>query len=159
MGKFVVSKNKEKVYFNLHANNNEIILSSQGYASRKGALKGMASVAKNAPKAPIENQTVKGYEKLGNPKFELYKDKGGKFRFRLISSNGKNIGHSEGYSSLAACKNGIDSVKKNAKSKEEKEVKKPVAKKVVKKAAPKKDAKKVVKKVAKKPCKKVAKKK
>ena len=116
MGKYVISQKKDKVYFNLHAGNKEIILSSQGYASRKGAKKGIASVTKNAPIAPVENQTVKEYEKQSNPKFELFKDKGGKFRFRLISSNGKNIGHSEGYNSLASAKNGINSVKKNAKS-------------------------------------------
>lgn len=116
MGKFVISKTKEKVYFNLHAGNNEVILSSQGYAARKGALKGIASVGKNAPIAEIENQTVKNFEKLGNPKFELYLDRGKKYRFRLISSNGKNIGHSEGYNSLVACKNGIKSVKKNCLS-------------------------------------------
>lgn len=116
MGKFVISNSKTKVYFNLHAGNNEVILSSQGYAARKGALKGIASVGKNAPKAPIENQTLKSWEKLGNPKFEVYQDKGKKYRFRLISSNGKNIGHSEGYNTLNACKNGIASVKKNCKS-------------------------------------------
>ena len=162
MGKFVISKRKEKVYFNLHSGNNEIILSSQGYAARKGALKGINSIKKNAPKAPIENQTLKGYAKLGNPKFEVYQDKAKKFRFRLISSNGKCIGHSEGYNTLAACKNGIAAIKKNASSPivnerdlEKKAVaKKPATKKVVKKAAPKKAAKKVVKKVAKKPAKK-----
>ena len=158
MGKFVISKRKEKVYFNLHSGNNEIILSSQGYAARKGAIKGIKSIKTNAPKAPTENQTLKGFAKLGNPKFEVYRDRAKKFRFRLISSNGKCIGHSEGYNTLAACKNGIASVKKNAASPivNEKDLEK---KAVAKKAAPKKAAKKVAKKVVKKaPAKKVAKK-
>ena len=47
-------------------------------------------------------------------KFELYKDKKGEFRFRLIAANGQVIATSEGYASKAACKKGIESVKKNA---------------------------------------------
>ncbi len=113
MGKFVLKTSKEKVYFTLLAKNAEPILASQGYASRRGALKGLASVAKNAPVANVEDQTKEGWEKAKNPKFEVYADKGGDFRFRLISSNGKNIGHSEGYSSMAGLKNGIKSVIKN----------------------------------------------
>lgn len=47
-------------------------------------------------------------------KFELYKDKAGKFRFRLKAANGQIIAVGEDYESKAAAKNGIESVKKNA---------------------------------------------
>ena len=47
-------------------------------------------------------------------KFEIYKDKAGEFRFRLKASNGQNILASEGYKDKSGCKNGIESVKKNA---------------------------------------------
>ncbi len=47
-------------------------------------------------------------------KFEIYKDKSGEFRFRLVASNGQNILASEGYTSKSGCNNGIESVKKNA---------------------------------------------
>lgn len=47
-------------------------------------------------------------------KFEIYKDKGGKHRFRLKAGNGEIIASSEAYESKAACENGIESVKKNA---------------------------------------------
>jgi len=47
-------------------------------------------------------------------KFEIYKDKGGEFRFRLKSGNGQNILASEGYKAKSGCTNGIESVKKNA---------------------------------------------
>jgi uncharacterized protein len=47
-------------------------------------------------------------------KFEIYSDKGGKFRFRLKASNGEIIAVSEAYESKASAKNGIESVKKNA---------------------------------------------
>ena len=47
-------------------------------------------------------------------KFELYKDKGGKFRFRLKASNGQTILASQGYKTKPSAKNGIASVQKNA---------------------------------------------
>jgi uncharacterized protein YegP (UPF0339 family) len=47
-------------------------------------------------------------------KFELYKDKGGEFRFRLKAGNGENILASEGYKDKSSAENGIASVKKNA---------------------------------------------
>ena len=47
-------------------------------------------------------------------KFELYKDKKGEFRFRLVAPNGQTIAVSEGYKDKTGAKNGIESVKKNA---------------------------------------------
>lgn len=51
---------------------------------------------------------------MDNPKFQMYVGKNGQFYFRLIAKNGQNILSSEGYSSKAACKAGVESVKKNA---------------------------------------------
>jgi len=51
---------------------------------------------------------------LPEPKFEWYKDKAGKFRFRLLAANGEKIAVSEAYSSKDGCMSGIESVKKNA---------------------------------------------
>jgi len=48
-------------------------------------------------------------------KFEVYQSgKKNEFRFRLKADNGQIILSSEGYSTKAACLNGIASVKKNA---------------------------------------------
>lgn len=47
-------------------------------------------------------------------KFVISKDRSGQFRFNLKAVNGQVILSSEGYTTLAACKNGVDSVKKNA---------------------------------------------
>ncbi len=47
-------------------------------------------------------------------KFETYKDKAGKHRFRLKAGNGEIILTSQGYSAKAGCENGIGSVRKNA---------------------------------------------
>ena len=47
-------------------------------------------------------------------KFELYKDKAGKFRFRLKASNGQVIAVGEAYETKASAAKGIESVRKNA---------------------------------------------
>ena len=51
---------------------------------------------------------------MPDPLFEWYKDKKGKFRFRLKAANGEIIATSEAYSSKDGCVSGIESVKKNA---------------------------------------------
>ena len=45
--------------FNLKAANGEIIAASESYPDKKSALKGIASVAKNAPIAKIDDITEK----------------------------------------------------------------------------------------------------
>lgn len=157
MGKYVITKSEKNGKYHFNLVSKEPILSSQQYMARKGALKGIRSVTKNAPIAPVEDQTVKGFKKEGNPKFEIYQGKDKKFYFRLVAANGQPVGRSEGYNSKPAAKNGIKAVKANAKSAIDKPAKKAAAKKPVKKVA-KKTVKKAVKKVAKKPVKKVVKK-
>ena len=50
-------------------------------------------------------------------KFEIYKDKSGEFRWRLVHANGQVIASSgEGYKAKANAMGGIDSVKQNAAS-------------------------------------------
>ncbi len=114
MGKFVIRKTNSGVKFDLKAGNGEVIATSEIYASEQSCRNGVASVAKNAPIANVENQTVEGYAQEKHPKFEVYEDKAGEFRFRLKATNGEIIAVSEGYKALAGCMNGIESVKKNA---------------------------------------------
>lgn len=114
MGKFVIKEAKTGVKFDLKAGNGEVIASSQVYKSAVSCKAGIASVAKNAPIAAVEDQTVEGYAKEKCPKFEIYKDKAGEFRFRLKATNGQIIATSEGYKAMKSCVNGIESVKKNA---------------------------------------------
>lgn len=118
MGKFVIRKTKAGVKFDLKANNGQVIATSEVYNSDAACKNGIASVQKNAPTAAVENQTVEGYTKEKNPKFEIYADKAGEFRFRLKAGNGQIIAVSEGYTTLANCANGVESVKKNAPSAE-----------------------------------------
>ena len=114
MGKFVVRETNTGVKFDLKAGNGEVIATSEVYASEAACRGGIASVQKNAPEAAIENQTVEGFATEKHPKFEVYTDKGGEFRFRLKATNGQIIAVSEGYKAIASCLNGIESVKKNA---------------------------------------------
>lgn len=48
-------------------------------------------------------------------RFELFKDKAGEYRWRLLASNGKIIATSgEGYNAKADCRHGIELVKNDA---------------------------------------------
>ena len=114
MGKFVIKTTNTGVKFDLKAGNGEVIATSEVYTTQAACRKGIASVAKNAPVAAVENQTVEGYAVEKHPKFEVYTDKAGEFRFRLKATNGQVIAVSEGYKAMAGCINGIESVKKNA---------------------------------------------
>ncbi len=114
MGKFVVRNTNTGIKFDLKARNGEVIATSEVYSSESACMKGVASVQKNAPAANIEDQTVEGFEVQKHPKFEIYVDKKGEFRFRLKATNGQIIAVSEGYKALTGCMNGIKSVKENA---------------------------------------------
>lgn len=114
MSKFVIRKVSSGVMFNLKAGNGQVIATSEIYSNESACRKGIESVVKNAPDAKVEDQTEEGFKSISNPKFEVYKDKAGEFRFRLKAKNGENIAASEGYKAKASCMNGIESVKKNA---------------------------------------------
>lgn len=114
MGKFVVRKTNTGVKFDLKATNGQVIATSEVYNSDAACKNGIASVQKNAPVAAVENQTVEGFATEKNPKFEIYTDKKGEFRFRLKATNGQIIAVSEGYTTLTNCEKGVASVKKNA---------------------------------------------
>lgn len=114
MGKFVVKKTSTGVKFDLKATNGQVIATSEVYNSDAACKNGIESVRKNAPEAAVENQTVEGFATEKNPKFEIYKDKAGEFRFRLKAKNGQIIAVGEGYTTLANCEKGVESVKKNA---------------------------------------------
>ena len=114
MGKFVVKETNTGIKFDLKAGNGEVIATSQVYSSKDACLNGIESVKKNAAVANVEDQTVEGYATEKNPKFEVYVDKAGEYRFRLTATNGQIIATGEGYKAKAGCMNGVESVKKNA---------------------------------------------
>ncbi len=115
-GKFEISVTKSGGYrFALKAANGQVISTSQVYKTIVTCKKGIASVKVNAL-AHVEDQTLDEAElaTLKNPKFEVYKDKAGEYRFRLRAKNGQNILSGEGYGTKASCLNGIASIGKNA---------------------------------------------
>ena len=112
MGYFLIKPVASGVKFDLRAGNGEIIATSEVYKTAAACRKGIDSVIKNAAKAGIEDQTEETAP-LSNPQFQLYRDNGGQFRFRLRSRNGAIIAVSEAYTSKNACLDGIESVKNN----------------------------------------------
>ena len=114
MSKFLIRETASGFKFDLLALNGQPVLTSEVYSSRAAARKGIASVRLIVPEAPVENLTEPDSQPCPNPKFELYQDRAGRYRFRLRARNGKIVGISEGYSSKSGCINGIDSVRSNA---------------------------------------------
>ena len=121
MGKFIIKKTPTGMFnFSLFAANKEkIAVSSQVYTTKAACKKGMESIAKHAVKCieedRIEDQTLKTPVQKTCPKFEIYFDKAGLYRYRLIASNGESIAMSEeGYKSKNGVLNGIKSVSVNA---------------------------------------------
>jgi len=114
MGKFVIRNVNSGIKFDLKATNGQVILTSEVYTTEAACRKGIESVMRNAVTTNIENQTEEGFETLTHPKFEMYQDKAGDYRFRLKARNGEIIAVSENYSAKAGCLNGIESVRKNA---------------------------------------------
>jgi uncharacterized protein YegP (UPF0339 family) len=88
-----------QVRFNLKATNGEIILTSELYKAKAGALNGIESVKKNAP---------------AEARFNKLTAKNGKSYFTLRAGNSQVIGTSEMYDTEKARNAGIASVQKNA---------------------------------------------
>ena len=114
MGKFLVKKAANGVKFGLLVANDEIILTSEIYNSEAACLDGIESVKKNALIAKVEDQTVEGFQVLSNPKFEIFLDKKGMFRFHLKARNGEIIAASESYAKMENCLMGIEIIRKYA---------------------------------------------
>ena len=115
-GKFEIKRASDGRYmFNVRAGNTQVIASSQMYSSMTACKNGIASVGANAPVAAIEDQTLQTINEEKCPKFQIYFDKAGQYRFNLIAKNGNNIlSCTQGYRQKASCKNGIKSVITNA---------------------------------------------
>lgn len=114
MGKFVIRSVPSGVKFDLKAENGEVIASSEVYSSLAACRRGIESVRKCAAASKIEDQTEPACAGLSNPKFEVYPDRSGLYRFRLRCRNGKIVAVSEGYTTKAACLAGVESVIRNA---------------------------------------------
>ena len=100
MGKFVTKTGKNgQYYFSLHADNGQVILTSEGYTTHAARENGIESVKKNAPE---------------NGRYDKLISSNGKHYFNLKAGNGQVIGTSQMYEAVSGMDNGIESVKKNA---------------------------------------------
>ena len=99
-GKFILKKTaKGNFVFNLKASNGQVILTSQPYSDKRGALNGIESARKNGgTEISFERRTASN----------------GQSYFVLKAANTQIIGQSEMYSAKAGMENGIASVKRNA---------------------------------------------
>ncbi len=105
------TKDGRFVYVVVAGNKEVIAKGAQTYASAATCRSAVESVAKIAKSVPIEDQTLVKREEQKFPKFELYLDKGGKYRFRLFASNGQQLlACTQGYADKSGCKHGIQSV-------------------------------------------------
>ena len=110
MPKFQVYKDASgKFRFRLIAGNNQIVAVGEAYEKHASCINGIRSIQKNCG-AEIEDLTSKN-KKVPNPKYQIYKDTAGKFRFRLKASNGEIIAEGESYESKEGCLNGIQVVR------------------------------------------------
>lgn len=99
-GKFVCSKRKDgQDTFVLKASNGQVILSGEGYKTRKSCANGIESVRKNSQ---VESR------------FEVKTAKDGRSYFVLKAANGQPVGKSQMYKSTSGCSNGIKSVAAHA---------------------------------------------
>lgn len=97
--KYALQKSSDgQYYFNLKAENGEIILTSERYTAKSSAENGIESVRINSP---IDERYERKESYSGQPFFVL---KG---------ANGEPIGRGEKYSSNSARDKGIESVKAN----------------------------------------------
>jgi uncharacterized protein YegP (UPF0339 family) len=93
----------------LASNGQNIASSGQGYKDKRDCKNAIERIKKDAA------------TKL---KFEIYKDRSGEHRWRLLASNGQNIASSgQGYKDQRDCEHAIDVIKKGAEKAKVEEVK------------------------------------
>ena len=117
-GKFIIKKtDKGNFVYKLYSSNYRVVAIGAGlYTSISSCKTGINSVRSNAATAPIEDQTLQKWEELKFPKWQIYTDKQGEIRLRLLASNGNIVATTnDGYLSKEAAKKGIAAIARAAK--------------------------------------------
>jgi len=115
LGKYTIQRFSQGYKFTLKASSGEILAVSEAYSKLGSCLNGIEAVRRNSG-SEIDDCTQENKNRVSNPKFELFIDATGEYRFRLKSRNGEVIATSEGYKRKESCLNAIKSVKKHAVS-------------------------------------------
>jgi len=114
MGRYEIVKGRDDQFrFCLRAGNGEIVTASVSFQTEE-ICRAALEVSRRISASEIEDQTSPKCVTLDCPKYEIYSDKAGEFRFRLKDKKGNTLCISEGYRSKRSCQNGIASVAKNA---------------------------------------------
>lgn len=108
MSHFELYEDKGGEYrWRLTSGNDIIADSGEGYGSKSGARDAIERVQRDAGDADVLE--------AGTPHFELFEDKGGEWRWRMIASNGRIVADSgEGYSSKSGARSAIKNVQRGA---------------------------------------------
>lgn len=114
MGKFVIRNVPTGMKFDLRATNGEMIATGEVYTTLASCHRGIEAVRRCAAAGKVLDATQPHPAPVTNPKFEIFQDKRGAYRFRMRARNGETIAHSEPYASKTACLEGVDSVMENA---------------------------------------------
>lgn len=117
-GKFVIKKtDKGNFVYKLYSFNHRVVaIGAEQYSSLATCKAGVNSVKNNAENAPIEDQTLQKWEEKKCPKWQIYTDKKGEIRLRLLASNGYIVATTnDGYLSKDAAKKGIAAIARACK--------------------------------------------
>lgn len=101
MGRFIVSRSAAGDRFMLQSESGRTLAVSKNYAGLDACKKGICSLMRDAPVAPVVNRT-KG-ERGSNPKFELIATAEGGLCYALLAANGKRVLSSAPFADQKSC--------------------------------------------------------
>lgn len=110
MSRFVLRRVPTGIKFDLVAGNGQPLAASEVYRTLAACLRGVDSVRRNAGLAALEPEG----ERVNHPKFQIYRDRAGRFRFRLTARNGAVIAVSGGYALYRTCREAVERVRAQA---------------------------------------------
>lgn len=110
MATFEIYEDKEGKYRWRLTSGNEIIADGgEGYSTKQNAREAVERVQDDAGDADV----LEG----GTPHFEVYEDRGGQWRWRMIATNGRIVADSgDGYSSKSNARAAVENVQSRAGS-------------------------------------------
>jgi uncharacterized protein YegP (UPF0339 family) len=109
----VIEASNGDYYFNLKAQNGEVIGTSQLYASKSNAERGARTVR---ALVRLANQELREQAAPRRERFELFKGEDGQSYFHLRAGNGEILLGSQAYTATSSAKKGVASVQNNGKS-------------------------------------------
>ena len=112
MGTYCIKRTGTGYKFDLKAGNGETVATSEVYTTKAACLKGIQSVRTVAEIAGCADWETE--EQTKNPKFVIFRDKRGYYRFRLLARNGKIVARSEAYMTRYGCEKGIEAARRSA---------------------------------------------